>query len=156
MNIRRNRSTDHFFRLLCVPASLLIAGALTACVSSHVLVGHPRSPISPEQVQVYLQPPARYEEIAIVDSSSRGTLAFSSQAKSDKVVDRLKKEAASLGANGILLRDIGDQSSGSVGTGIATTSGHHTVVGTGISGNVFVKSGKAVAIYVPPDAVGNH
>lgn len=157
MNIRWIRSTDRFLRLRCAPASLLIAGALTACTSpsSHVLVGHARSPISPEQVQVYLQPPARYEEIAIIDSSSRNTAALSPQAKTDKVIERLKQEAASLGANGILVRDVGDQSTGSVGTGIGTTSGNHSVVGTGVSANVFVKSGSAVAIYVPPGAGGN-
>ena len=72
------------------------------------------------------------------------------------MIDRLKKEAASLGANGIVLRDVADQSTGSVGTDLGTATGNHTAMGTGVSANVFVKSGSAVAIYVSPDAISNH
>ena len=39
-------------------------------------------------------------------------------------MDRLKAEAARLGANEILLEGVGDQAGGSVGTGYATASGH--------------------------------
>jgi len=145
-------------RGLCVPAGLLIVGTLAACTTSHVIVGHARAPISPEQVNVYLQPPARYEEVALVSSSSRQSFAITAQARTDKVVDRLKKEAASLGANGIVLREITDQSSGSVGSDFATAeiSGSTThAVGTGISATFFSKGGSATAIYVPAEAVSS-
>jgi len=46
------------------------------------------------------------------------------QEKTNVVMDRLKAEAARLGANEILLEGVGDQAGGSVGTGYATASGH--------------------------------
>lgn len=143
-------------RLLRVPTGLLVAGMLAACTSSHLLVGQARGSISPDQVQVYLQPPAQFEEIALVESSSRGSFAITAQARMDKVIERLKKEAALLGANGIVIQDVADQSSGSIGSGFATAtaSGSTThVVGTGISTTILSKGGSAIAIYVPPDAL---
>ena len=99
-------------RLLRVPTGLLVAGMLAACTSSHLLVGQARGSISPDQVQVYLRPPARFEEIALVESSSRASFAITAQARMDKVIERLKKEAALLGANGIVIQNVADQSSG--------------------------------------------
>ncbi len=145
-------------RGLCVPAGLLMIGTLAACTTSHVIVGHARAPISAEQVKIYLQPPARYEEVALVSSSSRPSFALTAQARTDKVIDRLKKEAASLGANGIVLREITDQSSGSVGSAFATakvSGGTTQALGTGLSANFFVKGGSATAIYVPAEAVSS-
>ena len=131
-------------------AHVLLAG----CASSHVLVGTARPPISPDQVKIYLHPPAKYEEIAIIDASSRGSPAFTDQQKMNKAIARLKDEAAKLGANGILLEGAGDQQSGAVGTGVgtATASGHSAVgTGVGISAGIFIKSANGVAIYVPPE-----
>lgn len=135
--------------------AVLVILCLQACVSSHVLVGKKRPPISPDQVQIYLHPPAgKYEEVALLDSSSRHSFSFTAQGKTDAVIIRLKEEAAKLGANGILLQGIGDQASGSVGTGVGTAnaSGNSaTAFGVGSSGTVFVKSGSGVAIYVEPN-----
>lgn len=142
--------------LLRVPTGLLVAGMLAACTSSHLLVGQARGAISPDQVQVYLRPPAQFEEIALVESSSRASFAITAQARMDKVIERLKKEAALLGANGIVIQSVADQSSGSVGSGFATTTaaGSTTrVVGTGISATILSKGGSAIAIYVAPDAL---
>jgi hypothetical protein len=152
MNIRgRNRG-------LCIPAGLLIVGTLGACTTSYVIVGRARAPISAEQVKIYLQSPAGCEEVALLSSTSRGSFAITAQARTDKVVDRLKKEAASLGANGIVLREITDQGSGSIGSAFAssTVSGSTThAVGTGISSTFFSKGGSATAIYVPVEAVSS-
>ena len=142
-------------RLLRVPTGLLVAGMLAACTSSHLLVGQARGSISPDQVQVYLRPPAQFEEIALVESSSRASFAITAQARMDKVIERLKKQAALLGANGIVIQNVADQSSGSVGSGFATAtaSGSATnVVGTGISATILSKGGSAIAIYVAPGA----
>jgi len=145
-----------FLRLLRgLPGPLTVA-ALAACASSHVLVGHARAPIAPEQVQVYLRAPERCEEIALIESSSRGWIAFTAQAKTDKVIDRLKREAASLGANGIVLQGLADTNSGAVGSGFATAtaSGRTTnTVGFGVSTTIRSKSANAVAIYVPAEVV---
>lgn len=82
---------------------------------------------------------------------SRGSPAFTDQQKMNRVIDRLKNEAASLGANGILLEGVGDQAAGSVGTGFGTaTANGSTAFGTGmgLSAGVFMKTGKGLAIYV--------
>jgi hypothetical protein len=136
--------------------SFIVAAAmgLSACVTSHVIVGKVRPPISPDQVQLYLHPPAtRYEEIALLESSSKHSFSFTAQGKSDAVIDRLKADAAKLGANGILLEGVGDKATGSVGSGFGGATGAgNSVIGAGFStsGTVFVKSGKGLAIYVPP------
>jgi hypothetical protein len=130
---------------------VLAATTLVGCVSSHVLVGTPRPPISPDQVKVYLHPPAKYEEIAILESSSRASWSFTSQGKTDKVIERLKAEAAKLGANGVLLQGIGDQQAGSIGTGFGsgTASGNSAFgLGFGSSAAVYQKAGNGMAIYV--------
>jgi hypothetical protein len=128
--------------------------ALGGCVTSHVIVGKVRPAISPSQVQLYLHPPSgKYEEIAILDTSSKHSFSITAQGKTDAVIDRLKSEAAKLGANGILLNNVGDQAVGSVGTGVVTgAGGGHASVGVGVSttGTVFQKSGNGVAIYVEP------
>jgi hypothetical protein len=131
---------------------MLLAASLAGCVSSHVLVGNPRPPIAPDQVHVYLQPPAQYQQIALLQTSSRAAFAVSPQAKTNKVLERLKDEAASLGANGIVLQGLDDQSSGAVGFDVAHVSSSGTNVhGVGVSTNTFVKAGTAIAIYVPTD-----
>jgi hypothetical protein len=137
-----------------VIGALLIA-ALTGCASSQVaVVGQARPAISPDQVQIYLQPPeSRYEQIANLSASSGGSFALSGPRKIDKVVERLKKEAAKLGANGILLHGVGDQSVGSVGAGISTeTNSPHSPYGLGFGASAFFfqKSGEGVAIYIEP------
>lgn len=132
-------------------SALGLASVLTACATSHVIVGTPRPPIAPDQVKVYLHPPAKFEEIAILDSSSKGSFAFTSQAKMDAVIQRLKEDAAKLGANGILLQSEGNQYAGSVstGTGMATASGNTAWgVGTGFSGAAYNKAATGLAIYV--------
>ena len=91
----------------------LLAAAL-ACVaaacstSSHVLIGTARPAISPESVRVYYTPPPKYEEIATISASSQGSLALTSQQNMDKAMQRMKAEAAKVGANGILLQGVRD------------------------------------------------
>jgi hypothetical protein len=120
------------------------------------MVGHARPPISPDKVQIYLHPPAnKYSEIALLDTSSKGSFAITAQGKTNVVMDRLKAEAAKLGANGILLEGVGDQAGGSVGTGYATASGH-SAIGFGSAATVYHKKGGGLAIYVEPDQVAGH
>ena len=124
--------------------------ALVGCASSHVITGTPRPPISPDQVTVYVSPPqVRYEQIAILNTSSRGSFSFTAQGKTDKVIARLKEQAAKLGANGLLLQNIEDRQSGSIGTGFGGGSGN---VGVGLGGSIgtYQKAGNGLAIYVPP------
>src|SRR6267142_1031318 len=92
---------------------------LVACAStSHVITGKPRTPIDPSQVKVYSTAPPGYEEIAVIDATSRMSFAFGDQKKMNAVLERLRKEAAALGANGVLLQNTGTKSGGGVSAGI--------------------------------------
>lgn len=125
---------------------------LGGCASSHVMVGEARPPISPDQVKLYLHPPEKYEEIAIIDASSRRSIVFTDQQKMNKVIARLKEEAAKVGANGILIQGTGDEQAGEVstGAGTATASGHSAYgTGIGVSAGRIMKTGQGIAIYVP-------
>ena len=75
---------------------------------SHIVVGNKREPTSPTDVKVYLDYPESYEKIALVDAGSNFSfkdpvILFAWQSKMNKALERLKIEAASLGANGILI-----------------------------------------------------
>ena len=142
-------------RILTAAAlALLLSGCST---SSHVLLGTPRPPITPDQVRIYGQPPAHYEQIASVNANSSASLALTGQQNMDKALERMKAEAAKLGANGILLQGVSDTQTGSIGTGVGSSSyGSHSAVG-GSVGGAFALTSKVpqgLAIYVPPDQGG--
>jgi hypothetical protein len=101
-------------------AALLVDALFAGCSrSSHVLVGIQRPPISPGQVRTYNHPPERYEEVAIIGASSRQSFSPGDQAKTDTVIQRLKTQAAQVGANGVLIQGLGEQYAGSVGRGFS-------------------------------------
>lgn len=126
---------------------------MAACApSSHVLLGTPRPPISPTLVQVYSHPPPHFEEIAVLNASSKSMFNAGGQRTTDKVVERMKAEAAQLGANGIILEGFDQARTGSIGTGVGSdTYSSHSAVGVGVGGSVgiFKTTGKGRAIYVP-------
>ena len=137
-------------RRLCTAASLMAVLAAGCANTSHVITGTPRTPIDPSQVTVYTTAPPEYEEIAVIDASSQMSFAFGDQNKMDAVMRRLKQEAASLGANGVLLQQTGTSGSGGVGTGVGVGSyGGGVGVGTGISVSSPAKTGRGLAIHVP-------
>jgi hypothetical protein len=128
-----------------------MAGICSGCATSHAtLIGRPRPPLSPDSVQIYLQPPASgYEQIADVTASSRGSLALTVHGKIDMVIERLKRAAAKVGANGVLLYGVGDAAAGSIGAGFSTDSGHSPyVLGLGSSAIFSRETGAGMAIYV--------
>lgn len=120
-----------------------LALALGGCASSAVVVGKVRPPIAASQVKLYVTPPKKFEEVALLQSSSQLSMAFTDQAKMDAVINRLKEEAGKVGANGVLLRGTGEQYGGSVGVG---TGGGSFGLGTGIA--ITQKTGTGVAIFV--------
>ena len=135
---------------------LVATSGLSACASSsHVLVGTPRHAILPNEVSVLLSAPEKFEEIAEVEASSGASLQ-SSDAKWDRAVEELRKEAASVGANAIVL-EIPDDDEGagtaSVGASkpISNGAGRPIEVGLGTSTNraLLAQSLRALAIYVP-------
>src|SRR4051812_12931358 len=140
------------FHRLAILSSLLL---VTACATtSHVMTGTARTPIDPSQVKIYSTAPADYEEIAVIDATSRSSFSFGDQKKMDAVMQRLKKEAASLGANGVLLQSTGSEYGGGVGTGVSTGvgvggGGGGVSIGTGIFTASDNKTGRGLAIHVP-------
>ena len=132
--------------------AIVLAAALVAgCAgSSKVMLGQARAPIDPAQVQIYRTPPAGSQEIAQLESKS--AVGFGTQGQTDAAVARLKREAAALGANGVILMGVG--SSGSpVGMSVGAGSyGSHSGGGIGIGIPTTQKKAAGVAIYVPPGA----
>lgn len=141
------------------PLMLMFLSALTlsACApTSHVLVGTARPPIPVTDVKVYLQPPPTFEDVAALTASADSAFGTGGQASVDKVLGRLKEEAAKLGANGIVLEGISDRQTGSLGGGSGSTSySGNSAVGVGVGGSlgIFKKTGHARAIFVPPGSV---
>ncbi len=137
-----------FARSFFLPALLVL---LASCASSSILVGTARPPMDPATVKIYFKPPKKFEEVALLDSSSKSSWAISDQGKMDVVIRRLREEAAKHGANGVLLQSRGEQSAGTVGTasGSATAYGN-SAYGTamGVGANIFYKVGSGIAIYV--------
>jgi len=135
---------------------LVATSLLMACASSHILTGTPRPAIDPAQVRFYYAPPqVPYEEIALLETSS-GAFTYGNQNKTNSVMNKLRKEAASLGANGVLFRGTMDGPGGTgvgLGVGGGRFGGHgfgSAGVGVNISPNQ--KHGRGVAIYMrsPP------
>ena len=78
---------------------------------SHVIVGEAKTPIDHTNVTVYIDYPENYEKIAIIEASSDlafrdFSIDFTHQQKTNKALNRLKKEAGSLGANGVVIQNI--------------------------------------------------
>ncbi len=134
-------------------SALFLGLSISACApSSHILTGNARPPISPDQVKIYSTPPPQFEEIALLDASSKSVFGPGGQKAVDKVIERLKVQAAQLGANGIILGDLADRQTGSIGTGVGSDSySRSSAVGVGVGGSlgIYKKTGKGTAIYVP-------
>jgi hypothetical protein len=137
-----------------IPTWLLSTVLLAACApSSHILTGTARAPISPADVKIYSTPPPNFEEIALLDASSKSAFGPGGQKSIDKVIERLKAQAAQLGANGVILGDVSDRETGSLGTGVGSDSySGHSAVGVGVGGSlgIYKKSAKGRAIFVQP------
>ena len=138
---------------LLILASVLAMGLAACAPSSHILVGTARPPISPSEVKIYLKPPPSFQEIAILNASANSMLGTGGQGSVDKVIQRLKEQAAKLGANGIILEGMSDRQTGSLGGGSGSTSyssNSAVGVGAGASLGIFKKTAEARAIFVAP------
>ena len=132
---------------------LLCVLALAGCATSHMLTGTPRAPIDPAQVRIYHgPPPGGYEEIAVLQPRS-GALTYGQQNKIDSVMRKLREEAASLGANGVLLEGTADGYGGggvSVGAGGGRIGGRgYGGVGVGVNITPTQVHASGIAIHVP-------
>lgn len=98
---------------------VLVAMAICACASgSAIITGKTRAPIVPAQVKVYLEPPASFEVIGLVNASSDA--GWTEQESMDYALEELKAQAGKLGANGVLIVSSGEERSSYVtGSGVA-------------------------------------
>ena len=123
------------FRIVVALSFLVV---LYGCASgSSIVTGKARPATKPSEVKLYLDPPSLYSTVGIVEASSE--VELSSQAAQDRAINELKKQAAKIGANGVLLLVTGDKSGDMVGF---------------VSGNMFfagsseIKVAKGKAIFV--------
>lgn len=136
-------------------AGLLAAVLLAGCATtSHVMLAAPRPAIAPTQVRLYFAPPpGRYQEIALLETAS-GPFTYGEQNKTDAVMAKLRAEAASLGANGVLLEGMASGANGgrvNVGVGGGSFGGHSRIGGgVGVDISPTQKHARATAIYVAP------
>jgi len=123
---------------------------ITACTtSSVVMTGKARPPIVVEDVQIYLRAPSgKFDSISLIVATSNLTPIRSTNR--EYAIEELRKKAASLGANGLLL----NPNEGSPGptTGVFVPSASPGGVGMFVGGG----SGpmvefQAEAIYVYPN-----
>ena len=133
-------------------AALALALALGGCAStSRVMLGQAYPPTTPDQVHIYYQPPARYREIALLETQS-GSFTYGEQNKMNSVLTKLRTEAARLGANGVLFQGSANGYGGSgVGVGVGGSSfGRHSHFGGGVGVDISPsqKHARGVAIYV--------
>lgn len=91
----------------------LLSAVLLSCVSTGTTILNPaakRPPVTPDKVVIYTSPdkvPGKYEEVAILSSQAAYTVAH------DEVFyESFRKEAAKIGANGVILSAIEDPTTG--------------------------------------------
>ena len=124
---------------------LLLAMILIGCYPvSHIVVGETKSPISPSQVKILAEYPDEYEIIARIDASS--VFAFKDpsinitwQSKMDKIIERLKIEAAQLGANGIVIENTDNKTKKNITVSKEKTTINEAHYKTGTATAIFIK-----------------
>jgi hypothetical protein len=147
-----------YFCVLVIAVCVSIGGAalVGGCApAAPKLTGPARVPIPVEQVMIYDQPPANAQDVAVLHATSHSVFSPGGPSEIDKVVQRLKVQAAQLGANGLVLQGFSDRRTASLGAGAGSESyGRSSAVGVGASGSfgVFKKTGEALAIFVPARA----
>ena len=135
---------------------LVLCGVISLCAcatDSVVVTGKVRPAISPAEVKIYWQPPPAFEEVAFLNASKSSAFTTGGQKAVDKVIAGLKEQAAKMGANGVILEGFSDRQTGSVGSGVGSSSySSNSAVGVGVGGSlgIYKKTGHGVAIFVPP------
>lgn len=132
--------------------ALALIAVLAGCASSsQTLIGSPRMPVSPSDVKVYTQAPERFEEIALLRASRKSVSSAGGERAIEKMIDRMRSQAAQLGANGLLLEEFSDSDPVAVGSGVGSqTYTHNASINVGVAGSLGVvqKAAKGRAIFV--------
>lgn len=135
-------------RLILAFAGLALLGG---CASTDkLMLGQARAPIDPSEVRIYRVPPPGAIDIAEIDASS--AIGFGTRGQDAAVMDRLRREAAALGANGLIILGRGGSRS-PVGMSVGGSRySRNSAVGLGIGIPTSQKEATAVAMYVPPSS----
>ena len=116
---------------------------LGACATGTTLVtGTKRTATNFEQVKIYQVPPANYEVIARVEASSE--MGLTDQQSLDFALEEVKKQAAKVGANGVILNAVGKESTGGFGNFFSNGYGGGFFVG----GDSYAQKISGTAVYV--------
>ena len=115
-----------FINTLILSLSICIISGCTIMDGNSIVTGNTRAPISPGEVRLYRTAPDNFEEIAIV-SSSAGHDFQKSSSLMNSAIERIKQEAAKVGANGVILTEIKERDAPT----ITTSYGHAIASGTG-------------------------
>jgi len=152
--------TDHSYvgRLLTLVVVAALSLAACSTPNSVIVTGTARPPIAAADVKIYSHPPPVFEEVAMLNASSSHMFTSGGQETVDKVIAGLKEQAAKLGANGVILEGFSDSQTGSVGTGVGSSSvSSNSATGVGVGGSlgIYNKTGHGRAIYVEPDSASH-
>jgi len=138
-------------RLANLIAVVLATTIITGCAVTNetsLLVGQARPATTPDKVKLYTKPPAKYEEIALVSADAAHDF-MTKQALMEKSVALIKEQAAKVGANGVLIENLGDFYTGSSGVIVAPGAPQGGVtVGTGAMNARTGKKVTGMAIFV--------
>ena len=124
---------------------LLLAMILIGCYPvSHIVIGETKSPISPSQVKILSEHLDEYEIIARIDASSEfafkdPSINITWQSKMDKIIERLKIEAAQLGANGIVIENTDNKTKKNITVSKEKTTINEAHYKTGTATAIFIK-----------------
>ena len=122
---------------------VVLALNLGGCATGTALVtGVKRDAISYKNVKIYHSAPDKYEVIGVVKAESE--MGWTDQESLDMAVEEVKKQAAKIGANGIILDRMGKEHSGSFGNFISNGYGGGFFVG----GDSYTQSVSGTAIHI--------
>lgn len=115
------KNTMIFNILFTLLGSLFLASCATG---SAIITGKELAPVEPSEVRIYSETPnSTFENIGIVKATAEEF--FSQQEALDRAINELKKQAAKIGANGVILTHMDEKQEYYSGfTPYATGGGH--------------------------------
>lgn len=121
------------FLYIVISLFLIITLGCAIGSSSSIITGNKRPSIDPRLVKIYLKEPRNFEVIGIVKASS--SPGWTEQGAIDHAISNLKKEAARMGANGVVLSTTGTKTTPIVGgsSGVIWTAPIEEVYISGIA-----------------------
>jgi hypothetical protein len=129
-------------RFLALAAALGVVACAPAAFQVHgttLITSTARPATDAASIKVYLEKPASYEVLGAV--SAKTDAGWSAQQRQDLVLAEMRKRAAAIGANGILIESAGSKSS---------IAGGSVIGGTVLLIPVDTAEVRGLAIYVTP------